>query len=87
MGIIQANNGFSDKYMVPINSESFKTPSLTPNTLPNSKQIFFLYIFENLYSVPEFWAFVINKNQQFHFNFQFNPSLHLYKHTSHEIIC
>ena len=47
VGIIQANNGFSDKYMVPINSESFKTPSLTPNTLPNSKQIFF-YIFSKI---------------------------------------
>ena len=61
MGIIQAIIDFSDKYMVPINSESFKTPGLTPNTLPNSKQIFFFMFFENLYSVPEFWAFVINK--------------------------
>ena len=53
VGIIQAINDFSDKYMVPINSESFKTPSLTPNTLPNSKTIF-IYIFENLYSVQNF---------------------------------
>ena len=45
MGIIQAIIDFSDKYMVPINSESFKTPGLTPNTLPNSKQNIFFYIF------------------------------------------
>ena len=38
--IIQAINDFSDKYMVAINSESFKTPSLTPHTLPNSKILF-----------------------------------------------
>ena len=35
--IIQAINDFSDEYMVPIDSESFKTPNLTPHTLPNSK--------------------------------------------------
>ena len=35
--IIQPINDFSDEYMVPIDSESFKTPSLTPHTLPNSK--------------------------------------------------
>ena len=49
VGIIQANNGFSDKYMVPINSESFKTPGLTPNTVPNSKQNIFFIFFENLF--------------------------------------
>ena len=39
--IIQAINDFSDKYMVAINSESFKTPSLTPHTLPNFKLILY----------------------------------------------
>ena len=87
MGIIQAIIDFSGKYMVPINSESFKTPSLTPNTLPNSKQNIVFIFFENLYSVREFWALLINKKQELHFNFQLNPSIHLYKHTSHEIVC
>ena len=55
--IIQPINDFSDKYMVPINSESFKTPGLTPHTLPNSKRnIFFLF-----FQKPKFWAFVENK--------------------------
>ena len=40
--IIQPINDFRDEYMVPINSESFKTPSLTSHTLPNSKLDFFL---------------------------------------------
>ena len=35
--IIQPINDFSDKYMVPIDSESFKTPSLTPHILSDSK--------------------------------------------------
>ena len=42
--IIQPINDYRDKYMVPINSESFKTPNLTPQTLPKSKlNIFFLF--------------------------------------------
>ena len=45
--INQQINDFSDKGMVPINSESFKTPSLTPQTLPKSKLSIFS-IFENL---------------------------------------
>ena len=49
MGIIQAIIDFSDKYMVPINSESFKTPGLTPNTVPISKKIFYFLFFENLF--------------------------------------
>ena len=51
--IIQAINDFSDEYMVPIDSESFKTPSLTPHTFPNSKLNFFFLLFEK-FLVPEF---------------------------------
>ena len=45
--IIHAINDFSDEYMVPIDSESFKTPSLTPHTLPNSKLNIYFVFFEN----------------------------------------
>ena len=42
----QPINDFMDKYMTPISSESFKTPSLTSHTLPNSKLgIFFESLF------------------------------------------
>ena len=85
MGIIQAINNFSDKYMVPINSESFKTPSLTSHTLPNPKlSIFFLKISNRC---QNFEHFLNNKKQEFYFNFLINPSIHLYKHISHEIVC
>ena len=59
MVIIQPIDDFSDKYMVPINSEPFKTPGLTLHTLSNSKLIFFFF---RIYSVglPEFWALVKN---------------------------
>ena len=43
--IIHLINDFSDKYMVPVDSESFKTPSLTPHTFPNSKLNFFFFDF------------------------------------------
>ena len=55
--IIQPINDFSDEYMVPINSGSFKTPSLTPHTLPYSRLIF-IYIFLDIFLVLEFWEFV-----------------------------
>ena len=88
--IIQPINDFRDEYIAPINSGSFKAHSLTPYTFSNSKLSFFLF-FENLYSVPEFWAFVDKnkkqKNKSFNFNFVINPSIHLYKHTIHEIVC
>ena len=42
-------NDFSHKYMVPINSESFKTPSLTSHTLPKSKLSFFFFQKSNRY--------------------------------------
>ena len=45
--IIQPINDFSDIYMVPVDSESFKTPSLTPHTLPNSKLNIYFVFFEN----------------------------------------
>ena len=47
---MQPINDLSDKYMVPIDSESFKTPSLTPHTLPNSKLNIYFVLFENLNS-------------------------------------
>ena len=83
---MQPINDFSDKYMVPINSESCQTPSLAPHTLLKAKTDFFFFL-ENLYSIPEIWAFVKNKKQKFDLNFLTNPSIHLYKHTSHEIVC
>ena len=46
--IIQLINDFSNKYMILFNLESFKTPSLTPQALPNSKLIFFCFFFKNL---------------------------------------
>ena len=48
--IIQPINDFKDKYMVPVYSESFKTPSFTSQTLLNFKlRIFF-----------KFWKFLIS---------------------------
>ena len=41
--IIQPINDLREKIMVPINSESFKTPSLTSHTLPNSKLGIFFF--------------------------------------------
>ena len=87
MGIIQAIIDFSDKYMVPINSESFKTPGLTPNTLPNSKQNIFLHFSKISIRYQNFEHLLLIKKQELHFNIQLNPSIHLYKHTSHEIVC
>ena len=49
--IIQPINDFSDKYMVPMNSEPFKTPSLTPHTLPNSNLSFLFFFILRIYSV------------------------------------
>ena len=45
--IIQPINYFSVKYMVPIDLESFKTPSLTPHTVLNSKLNIYFVLFEN----------------------------------------
>ena len=45
--LIQPINDFSDGLLVPIDSESFKTPSLTPHTLPNSKLNIYFVLFEN----------------------------------------
>ena len=45
--IFQAINDFSDKYMVPVDLESFKTPNLTPHTLLNSKLNIYFVLFEN----------------------------------------
>ena len=68
--IIQAINDFSDEYMVPIDSESFKTPSLTPHTLPNSKLNIYFVLFENSDSKFEIWAFVERKKKSLTSTFQ-----------------
>ena len=56
--IFQPIDDFSDKYMVPVDSESFKTPSLIPQTLLNSKLNICFVLFENSNSKFEIWAFV-----------------------------
>ena len=84
--IIQPINDFRDKYMVPINSESFKTPSLTSHTLPNIK-LSICFCSKISIRYHNFEHFSDNQKQEFNLNFLINPSIPLYKHTSHEIVC
>ena len=88
MVIIQPIDDFSNKYMVSVNPESFKTLSLTPHTLPKSKLSIFLFSKISIrYQNFEFLLEIEKKEQEFNFNFLVNPSIHLYKHTSDEIVC
>lgn len=84
MAFFQPRNDFSEKYMIAINSESWKTPSLTPHKLPKAKQkildfskIGIRYLnFEQL----------LRKNiQDLNFNFLIHLTTHLYKDISEEI--
>ena len=81
---MQPINDFSDKYMIPIDSESFKTPSLTTYTLPNSKLNLF---FSKSLRYQNFEHLLKDKKQELNFDFLINLSKLLYKLTSHEIVC
>ena len=62
--ITQAINDFSDEYMVPIDSESFKTPSLIPHTLLNfNLNFFFILLFENFFDTKNVSIWWKKKNK------------------------
>ena len=60
-GLIQPINDFSDKFMVPINSGSFKPPSSTLHNLPISKLNISFYFSKISIRYQNFGAFVREK--------------------------
>ena len=65
VAIIQPINDFSDKFMVTINSGSFKPPCSTSHTLPISKPNIYFYFSKMSIWYQNFWAFVKKNKKNF----------------------
>ena len=64
-----------------------QNPKFDPSHITHGQTWFFFFFPKISIEYQKFEHVLKNKKQKFNFNFLTNPSIHIYKHTSCEIVC